>query len=115
MPECKDWITYVLTIIGIVVTAWFSYRVLKATEATNKVTAATLELSKQMNRIEEERKQQFERNMRQLLLPRLLKQSNAAYHACVGTEAIIVHEQLQKAPTELGVPEEELAKYFPSF
>jgi hypothetical protein len=112
MPEAKDWITYALTVVSIAVTAWFSYRVLKATEATNEVTAATLELSKQISRAEEERQKEFIFKMRKQLLPEIIKQSKAAHDATVDTSASKINLKLKSAPTELLVTNEELATYF---
>lgn len=112
MPEAKDWITYALTFVSIVVTAWFSYRVLKATEATNEVTRATLELSKQISRAEEERQKEFTEKMRKQLIPEIIKQSKAANDATVDTTASKINIKLKNAPTELLVTNEELATYF---
>lgn len=112
MPETKDWITYALTVVSIAVTAWFSYRVLKATEATNEVTAATLELSKQISRAEEERQKEFTEKMRKQLIPEIIKQSKAAHDATVDTSASKINLKLKSAPTKLLVTNEELATYF---
>ncbi|UYT83912.1 hypothetical protein [Priestia megaterium] len=112
MPEAKDWITYALTIVSIAVTAWFSYRVLKATEATNEVTRATLELSKQISRAEEERQKEFIEKMRKQLIPEIIKQSKAAHDATVDTNASKINLKLKTAPTELLVTNEDLATYF---
>ena len=105
MPEAKDWITYVLTVISIIVTAWFSYRVLKATEATN-------ELSKQISRAEEERQKEFKMKMRKQLIPEILNQSKAAHNATVDLDARNINGKLKTAPKELLITNEELASYF---
>ncbi|MEK1832517.1 hypothetical protein AAAC51_37175 [Priestia megaterium] len=105
MPEAKDWITYVLTVISIIVTAWFSYRVLKATEATN-------ELSKQISRAEEERQKEFKMKMRKQLIPEILNQSKTAHNATVDLDTRNINKKLKTAPKELVITNEELASYF---
>ncbi|MFC0273556.1 hypothetical protein ACFFIX_19380 [Metabacillus herbersteinensis] len=112
MPEVKDWITYVLTAVSILVTAWFSFRVLKATEATNEVTKATLYLSKEIALREEMRKKEFNKIMRKQYILKILKESKLAHDALVDTDSRNIYNNLKNAPKSLSVDIQELASYF---
>ncbi|MET1029360.1 hypothetical protein, partial [Domibacillus tundrae] len=77
--------------IGVAVTAFFSYRLLKATQATNKLSEATLELNRKLQEQEDKTREDFKMNMRRQLVPQILKQSERAYNAVVGTDALTIH------------------------
>jgi hypothetical protein len=98
--------------IGVAVTAYFSYRLLKATQATNKLSEATLELNKKLQEKEDKMREEFKVNMRRQLIPQILKQSEQAYNAVVGTEALTIHRQIQEAPKSLSIDLQELSNYF---
>lgn len=108
MPDIGDWIA----LLGILITGYFSYRVLKATEATNKLSEATLELNKEIKKQEERNNEEFKLNMRTQLLPGILEKSSQAYKAVVDTNYTKIHEKITAGPKKLDIDKEVLSNYF---
>ncbi|MGE6609838.1 hypothetical protein ACQKFG_04775 [Peribacillus sp. NPDC076916] len=108
MPDIGDWIA----LLGILLTGYFSYRVLRATEATNKLSEATLELNKEIKKQEERMKNEFKLNMRTQLLPGILEKSSQAYKAVADTNYTKIHDKITAGPKKLDIDKEVLSSYF---
>lgn len=102
----------IIAVLGVVVTAFFTYMVYKATKATADVARETYELNRSITEQEEKRISEQKRIMRRLLLPRISKESKLAYDAVVDIDYSNIYKKLVEAPETLSISEEDLANYF---
>ena len=108
----SDVISNVISAAGVIVTGYFSYRVLKATKATNEVAAATLALNKRLEAEERKRNESARNIVRMQILPEVLKESQLIYTILSNTDPRVIYKRLLEQEYTLGIEMEDLAKYF---
>lgn len=105
-------ISNIIAACGVLVTGIFSYLLWKANKEMANIAKATLKLSEEIVVKEENRLIEYKRIMRRQLLPKILGNTQAAYHAVVDTDSMNIYRKLKRAPESLNIDKRELAEYF---
>lgn len=99
MPELKDIITYILTVLNILVIGIFSYLLWRATVQSNKLSEAIIKTNKEL-----------EANIQAGLLKEVINQAEEVITALSPSEDKLLFATLPKIPLKCKLEPEELAR-----
>lgn len=107
MPECKDIIYYIISVIGIIVTGIFSYLVWKATKKSTQVAQESYNLSQSI--INSQAK--LKANIRDQFISKVLSNANVVLEILTIQRSQLTL-RMERIPKSCGLSETELAEYF---
>lgn len=108
MPECKDLIYYIISSIGILITAIFSYLVWTATNKSNELAQASYKLSESIINSQKELKKDLK-----LEYARTLLKNAKLVKECLELQQDNLNiNKIKDLPKSCGLNQEQIAEYF---
>lgn len=102
----------VITTVGVVATAGFSFLVYKATKETANVAKATYDLNRDLQKRDEERELEFNSVIKKTLTYEIISLTQESYDKMGETNASLLSNKLHTLPPTLNISAEKIGKYF---